>query len=122
MKITVLLACFAVLLPLLHADSGGFTNSGGSLASTPVANPPGTLSIAVHNLTFVSNDGSTVINATFLTNSTVESCSGGGKGGHVTCTFTFTGTFRGTLTVNGAPEAINGTTYQLYEQSGVIDL
>ncbi len=114
-------ACFAFLLPLACADSGGFTNSGGSLASTPVANPPGTLSIAVPNLTFVSNDGSRVINATFLTNSTVESCSGGGKGGHVTCTFTFTGTFSGTLTVNGSAQAINGSTYQLYEQSGVID-
>jgi sugar lactone lactonase YvrE len=122
MKITVRLAWFAVLLPLLYADSGGFTNSGGSLASTAVANPAGTLSIAVPNLAFVSNDGNTVIHATFLTNSTVESCSGGGKGGHVTCTFTFTGTFSGTLTVNGAPQAINGSTYQLYEQSGVIDV
>jgi streptogramin lyase len=122
MNQTLRFACFALFLPVLYADSGGFTNSGGSLASTPVANPPGTLSIAVPNLTFVSNDGTTVISATFLTNSTSESCSGGGKGGHITCTFTFTGTFSGTLTVNGAPQAINGSTYQFYEQNGVIDL
>jgi sugar lactone lactonase YvrE len=123
MKTAFTLVCFTVLVPLAYADSGGFSNSGGSLGGgTPVANPPGILTIANGALTFASTDGSTVIQATFLTSSTVESCSGGGRGGHITCTYTFTGTFSGTLTLNGSPQAINGSTYQLYESDGVIDI
>ena len=38
----------------------------------------------------------------------------------MTCSFTFAGTFSGTLTVNGSKQAINGTTYQLYETGGVV--
>jgi len=38
----------------------------------------------------------------------------------VKCSFTFTGSFTGTLTVNGAPQAINGTTTQVYGSSGII--
>lgn len=69
---------------------------------------------------FLTTDGSTLVNATFSTSSTVENCSGGGKGGHVSCSFTFTGSFSGTLTVNGATQAINGTTYQVYGTNGVV--
>ena len=115
------LALFALLMPLAYADQGGLTNSGGSLAGgTSVANPAGTLTIAGNTLTFVTTDGSTAINATFATSSTVESCSGGGKGGHITCYFTFTGSFSGTLTVNGATQAINGSTRQVYGTDGVV--
>jgi hypothetical protein len=106
---------------LALADQGGLTNSGGSLAGgSPVANPPGTLTISGSTLSFLTTDGSMAVNATFTTSKTVESCSGGGKGGHVTCSFTFTGMFSGTLTVNGSTQAINGSTYQVYGTTGVV--
>ena len=113
--------CFAVIMPLAYADQGGFLNSGGSLGGgSPVANPPGTLTISGNNLTFLTTDGSTAVNATFTTSSTVENCAGGGKGGHVTCSYTFKGSFSGTLTVNGSTQAINGSTYQVYGTNGVV--
>ena len=119
MRKTFAFACFAIFIPFAYADQGGFTNSGGTLSGgTSVANPPGTLTIAGGTLTFLSTDGSTAINATFSSSSTVESCSGGGRGGHVTCSFTFRGTFSGILTVNGATQAINGSTYQVYSTNG----
>lgn len=125
MSKTLALACVAVMIPLTYADQGGFSNSGGSLAGgTTVTNPPGILTISGGTggtLTLVSNDGSTVIHATFSSSSTVESCSGGGKGGHVTCYFTFTGAFSGTLSVNGSMQAINGSTSQVYGTDGVVD-
>src|SRR6266852_9661881 len=123
MKKTLALACFAIFIPFAsaYADQGGFTNSGGSLSGgTSVANPPGTLTISGGTLTFLSTDGTTAIDATFSNSSTVESCSGGGRGGHVTCSFTFRGTFSGTLTVNGATQAINGSTHQRYGSDGVV--
>ena len=123
MKKTFAFACLAIFIPFAfaYADQGGFTNSGGTLSGgSSVANPPGTLTIAGGNLTFLFTDGSTAINATFSNSSTVESCSGGGKGGHVTCSFTFTGTFSGTLTVNGATQAINGSTHQVYRTDGIV--
>jgi len=98
---------------LAYADQGSITNTGSS------ANPSGTFSYSGTNLTFVSADGLAAINATFATHNTTEFCSGGGKGGHVTCSFTFTGSFRGTLTVNGSTQAINGTTTQVYGSSGI---
>jgi len=105
----------------MYGDQGGLISSaGGSLAAIGIANPAGTLSIAPPNLTFTSTDGSTVISAVFSSNKTTENCSGGGKGGNVTCSFTFTGSFGGTLSVNGAPQAINGTTTQTYETTGAI--
>ena len=113
--------CFFLMMPLAYADQGGFFNSGGSLGGgSPVANPPGTLTISGNNLTFVTTDGSIAVNATFSTSSTVENCAGGGKGGHITCSFTFKGSFSGTLTVNGSTQAINGSTYQVYGTNGVV--
>jgi sugar lactone lactonase YvrE len=85
-----------------------------------VANPPGILTISGSTLSFLTTDGSMAVNATFTTSSTKESCSGGGKGGHVTCSFTFTGMFSGTLTVNGSTQAINGSTYQVYGTNGAV--
>ncbi len=122
MKNSVLgIVCLAICLPLASADQGGLVNSGGSLAGgSPVTAPPGTLTISGTNLTFLSTDGSTALNATFSSSSTQENCSGGGKGGHVTCTFTFIGLFSGTLTVNGAVQAINGTTVQYYGTDNVV--
>src|SRR3981081_2584211 len=123
MKKTFALACFAIFIPfaLAYADQSGFTNSGGSLSGgSRVANPPGTLTIGGGALAFRSTDGTTVIDASFSSSSTVERCSGGGRGGHVTCAFTFKGSFSGTLTVNGATQAINGSTSQLYRTDGVV--
>jgi len=106
---------------LAFADQGALTNSGGSLAGgSSVANPPGTLTISGSTLSFLSTYGSMAVNATFTTSKTVENCSGGGKGGHITCSFTFTGLFSGTLTVNGSTQAINGSTYQVYGTTGVV--
>lgn len=121
MKRSLVVLSFAVTSSFVYADQGGLvSNSGGSLAAISIANPPGTLSITPPNLAFTSTDGSTIIQATFATNNTVEFCSGGGKGGKVTCSFTFTGNFSGTLTVNGASQAINGTTSQVYGSSGIL--
>jgi hypothetical protein len=109
------------MIPLAYADQGGLFNSGGSLGGgSPVANPQGTLVISGNTLTFFTTSGSTVINATLSTSSTVENCAGGGKGGHVTCSFTFKGTFSGTLTANGNIQAINGSTVQVYGTNGVV--
>src|ERR1700743_1051713 len=121
MNKTVVIACLAAVVPLAYADQGGFLNSGGSLGGgSPVANPAGTLTISGNSLMFVASDSSAVVNATFNTSSTVESCAGGGKGGHVTCSYTFTGTFSGTLTANGYKQAVNGSTYQVYGTNGVV--
>jgi len=118
---TIALASFAVLISSAYADQGGFTNSGGTLSGgTTVANPPGTLTIKGGTLTFLASDSSIAINATFTTSSTVQSCSGGGRGGHVTCSFTFRGIYSGTLNSNGATQAINGTTYQVYRSTGAV--
>ena len=114
--------CFAILCPLAHADQGGFSNTGGSLSSgSPVTSPAGTLTISGNALTFSSADGTTAINGTFSTSSTVENCYGGGKGGHTTCSYTFAGTFGGTLSTNGATEAIVGSTSQTYSTSNVVE-
>lgn len=87
-------------------DQGGFANTGGAVTS-----PPGTLSIGGSTLAFLSTDGSMAINAAFTSSSLVESCTGSGT--RVTCVYTFQGTFRGTLTLNGVPQAINGKTTQV---------
>lgn len=121
MRKTIALASLAVLISTARADQGGFTNSGGTLAGgTPVANPPGTLTIKSGTLTFATSDGSMAINATFASSSSVTSCSGGGRGGHVTCSVTFRGTFSGTLTSNGTTQAINGSTYQVSRSTGAV--
>jgi hypothetical protein len=112
---TILLAVALAVVPsgLARADQGGFTNTG-----TSVANPAGTLIVSNNTLTFASLDGATIINATFTTNSSSVFCWGGGRGGHITCANTFTGTFSGTLTANGTTQAINGSTSQVTGKSG----
>jgi hypothetical protein len=99
-----LAATLAVYAPVVYPpylDQGGFTNTGST-----VTNPAGTLSISGSNLTFLSTDNSMAINATFTSSSLVKSC-------HVTCVYTFQGSFGGTLTLNGIPQAINGKTTQV---------
>ena len=131
----ILIAISIVLTTLAHADQGSFTNSGGSgsggagiSVTSPVASPAGSLSMncpgigpttcSGGSLTYSSNDGITLINAAFTSGSFAEGCAGGGKGGHVTCGYSFAGYFSGTLTVNGVAQAIVGVTYQGFDVSG----
>ncbi len=130
---TLALALFAIFISQAYADQGSFTNSGGSTSATPsitsnVATPPGVLSMDCPganptvctggSLTFLSTDGSTSITASFTSGSFIESCSGGGRGGHVTCGYSFTGNFSGTLTLNGLTQSIIGVTYQAFGTGG----
>src|SRR5579863_9114213 len=120
---TLVLALFVISISQAFADQGSFTNSGGGTSSTPsinsnVATPPGVLNMDCPGanptvctggaLTFLSTDGSMSISATFTAGSFVESCSGGGRGGHVTCGYSFSGYFSGVLTINGLTQQING--------------
>ncbi|HTC88958.1 MAG TPA: choice-of-anchor D domain-containing protein [Bryobacteraceae bacterium] len=133
------LAIFAILPSLVFADQGSFSNSGGSgvasagisITSSPTT-PAGTLNLncpqssvgtcSGGSLTYLSNDGLTSINGIFISGTFAESCSGGGKGGHVSCGYTFTGYFSGTLTVNSATQAITGQTYQTFGTGGAAAL
>jgi len=109
-------ATLVVYAPVVYPpnlDQGGFTNAGSSVTS-----PPGTLNINGSTLTFQSTDGTMSINGTFTSSSLVKSCSGSGP--NVTCRYTFKGAFSGTLTLNGVPQAINGSTYQVSPTSSEI--
>jgi hypothetical protein len=135
MNKTLVLALLAFFTPLAYADQGGFSNSGGStsvgssvIINSSVAAPAGTLAIhcptisaghcAGGSFSFVSNDGTNRISASFTSATFAESCSGGGRGGHVTCGYSFTGYFSGTWSVNSAPQEINGVTIQGFGTSG----
>lgn len=132
-----LVLAIVALGPLAYADQGSFSNSGGSgSASGGVAitasstTPAGALSLncpgssvagcAGGALTYSSNDGTTTISASFTSGKFAESCSGGGRGGHVTCGYSFTGYFSGVLNVNSSAQAINGFTSQAFGTNGVV--
>src|SRR5882672_1904862 len=108
---TLVLALF-MLAPLrtqlAYADQGSLSNSGGTTLvssgvaiTSNVAAPAGTLTLncpaiavgscAGGSFTFVSDDGATAMSASFTSGAFAESCSGGGKGGHVTCSYSFSG-------------------------------
>lgn len=127
------LSVFAALGSLAFGDEGSFTNSGGSTSATPsitsnVATPAGVLSMDCPGanptscsggaISFLSTDGSTSMSGSFTGGSFIESCSGGGKGGHTSCGYSFTGYFSGTLTINGQTQSINGVTYQGFGTGG----
>ena len=108
---------------MAFADQGvlanlGGTTSGAYFINSTVANPPGTLNITATTLNFLSTDGSLAINATFSSVSSLESCAGGGRGGRISCGFSLSGAFKGTLTVNGATQGIIGTTTQIFPVGG----
>jgi hypothetical protein len=126
---------FAAWATVASADQGSFANSGGTSSagsgvtvSSSVAAPPGTLNLncpptttgncAGGSFAFVSTDGTQSISASFTSGAYVEGCSGGGRGGHVTCSWTFNGKFSGTWTVNGATQAITGETAQAFGTGG----
>jgi hypothetical protein len=131
----LVLALLAFLTPMAHADQGSFSNSGGSTLissgvtiTSSVATPPGTLTLncpsvaagscAGGSFSYQSNDGTTSISASFTSGRFAESCAGGGRGGHVTCAYSFTGYISGTLTVNAAAQAITGVTHQGFGTGG----
>jgi streptogramin lyase len=127
---TAALLALALVVPFAYADQGSFTNSGGSGSvgsavslTSSVASPPGTLTLtcpvvtagncAGGNFSYQANDGTSAINAGFTSGTYLESCSGGGKGGHITCSYSFMGYISGTWTVNGLPQAISGVSRQI---------
>ena len=127
----ILFAFFFSLIPLAHADQGGFANSGGSASagtgvtvSSTVAAPAGAVNINCPSVaangctggsfTFLSTDGSTTLSATFTSGTATESCSGGGRGGHITCGWGLTANMSGTLTANSVTQAIIGVTSQFF--------
>jgi hypothetical protein len=135
MNKTLVLAVLAFLTPMAYADQGGFSNSGGStqvssgvIINSTVASPSGTLTIncpttaparcAGGSFNYVSNDGTMTLSASFTSATFAESCAGGGRGGHVTCGYSFTGYISGTWSVNGAAQAISGVTYQGFGTGG----
>src|SRR5579864_6600848 len=134
MNKTFLVALLVFWAPAAHADQGGFSNAGGStLVSSgvtihsSVATPPGSLTIECPQTTpthcagsfaYVSNDGTVTISANFTSATFTESCSGGGRGHPVTCSYSFAGSITGTWTVNGTAQAISGVTYQAFGTGG----
>jgi hypothetical protein len=132
----LLLALFTILAPLAYADQGSLANSGGStmasagvtVNSTVTTTPVGSLAIqcpqtsagvcAGGSYTYLSNDATTTLFASFTSGRFVETCVGGGRGGHVVCTWSFTGYLNGTLTVNGLAQAITGVTSQVFGTGG----
>jgi sugar lactone lactonase YvrE len=131
----LVLALFGILIPPAYADQGSFTNSGGSTLvssgvgiSSDVATPAGTLTLdcpttgtgtcAGGSFTYLSNDGTNTISASFTSGTYTESCSGGGRGGHITCSYRFIGYISGTWTTNGTAQAIIGVTYQGFGTGG----
>ena len=106
-----------------YVNAGGTTLSSGNTVVSGVGSPAGTLTIGSAatggSISFLSSDHTTNLTATFTTASLVESCSGGGRGGHITCGYTLNGTFQGTITINGSTQAILGTTYQVFGTGGV---
>jgi hypothetical protein len=132
---TLVFAPLAILISLANADQGSFTNSGGTSSASGgvtiasnVANPAGTLTLNCPSsspatclggsFAFASTDGSSAISASFTSGRFVEGCSGGGKGGHTTCSWAFTGYFTGIWTLHGQTQAINGVTYQAFGTGG----
>lgn len=132
----LLFLAFTVSASLAHADQGSLVNSGGSTSAgsagvnitSSVTTPAGTLTIHCSatgsggcvggTLEFQSTDGTTSLSSTFSSGGAIESCSGGGRGGHVTCGYALNGNFSGTLTVSGATQAILGVTSESFPVGG----
>lgn len=131
----VVFSLVAGLTPAAFADQGSFTNSGGTASAgasftvaSSVASPGGSLSIncpassggscSGGSFSYQSTDGSLSVKATFTSGSYTESCWGGGRGGHITCQYTFAGQIQGTLTKTGLEQAIKGVTRQAFIVGG----
>jgi len=120
------------------AQQWSFTNTGGTVtlgtdlavAGATVASPSGTFGLSCPvialppgtysalwdctggSLTIQSNDGLTVVNGNLTWGTLTETASGGGRGGHITYYYSFSGSFTGTLTLSGQTQAITGSTVQ----------
>lgn len=128
-------AVFPMLISLAHADQISFTNSGGSTSvssgvtiNSNVATPAGSLTLncpqtspticSGGSFSFASSDGTNTINGTFTSGKFTETCAGGGKGGHITCAYSFSGYISGTSTVNGVSQGVVGETSQGFGTGG----
>ena len=135
-KSTFVLALLLVSAQIASADQSSFSNSGGSthkgsavIINSNVTTPPGTLAIdcpitttagacAGGAFSYLSNDGTTSVSASFSSGTVKETCWGGGRGRPVICAYSFIGYFSGTLTVNGAGQAIVGVTSEAFGTTG----
>ncbi len=133
-----ILASSMLLAPLLVAQQNVFTNAGGSItlgtdltmAGSTVSSPAGTFGLSCPvtalppgtysaewicnggSMTIQSNDGLTSLSATLTAGTLIETASGGGRGHGTTYYYSFSGTFSGTLTLNGQAQAVSGVTSQ----------
>jgi len=109
-------------------SGGGFGASSSDLtvSGTAIASPPGTLSMdclvtgvftgtyaitydcSGGTLSLQSSDGLTSFSGAVTSGVATYTCSGGGKGGNVSCAYAFSGTLAGTLTLSGRAQAVSG--------------
>ena len=132
-------ACALALTTILHADNGAYSGSGGSFAAATTAGQPITLndiplsgttasvssSCTITSfgagtyewkwicsggpVTVTSTDGSLALNGTFVNATMSLTASGGGRGGHTSYYYVFSGTFSGTVTVGVTSEMTYGS-------------
>jgi streptogramin lyase len=127
-----------LLASALSAQQAAFTNSGGTITlgtdlvmtGSTVASPAGSYSLGCPvtalppgtyqaewictggTITIQSNDGLTSVSGSLTSGTVIETASGGGRGHPTTYYYSFTGTFTGTMTLNGQAQAISGVTSQ----------
>jgi len=134
LTVLILASCAASAQQSSFTDAGGTVTLGTDLvlvmSGVSVPSPAGSLSFSCPvtayppgqyqvlwtcnggSLTIQSNDGLTVVNASIISGSLIETASGGGRGGHVTHYYSFSSSFSGTLTLSGQAQAITGSTVQ----------
>ena len=122
----------------LAAQQATFTNAGGSvslgsdfvISGSSLASPSGTLSFDCPvtalppgqysaewvcnggSVSIISSDGLTSVTGSVMAGTLIETASGGGRGHGITYYYSFSGTFTGTMTLNGATLAVRGVTTQ----------
>ena len=132
-------ACALALTTILHADNGAYSGSGGSFAAAttdgqsitlndiPLSGTAASVSSSCTITSFgagtyewkwicsggpvtvTSTDGSLALNGTFVNGTMSLTASGGGRGGHTSYYYVFSGTFSGTVTVGGTSEMTYGS-------------
>ena len=126
-------SCAALAQQFSFTDAGGTVTLGTDLvvAGATVASPSGSFTLSCPatalppgtyqalwictggGLTIQSNDGLTVVSGNLTSGTLTETASGGGRGGHTTYDYSFSGTFTGTITQSGQAQAITGSTTQV---------
>lgn len=137
-RASLFLVSALALASTLYADNGAYSGSGGSfsagtatgasisLSSVPLTGATASLSSSCTitsfgagtyqwnwicsggTLTASSGDGSLALSGTFVKGTMTFSGSGGGRGGHVSYWYIFSGTFSGTVTAGGVSESVYG--------------